>query len=367
MDKTTLMILDELSSNLGRNISIHGLTNELKKDCHKAHYKNIYDKIKELSKNNDIILEKIGNSSIITINFKSYNLLNLLSQLELIKKQQLLENDSELGMLFPEMDTYFKEEFGYINSISIMRSKKNKALNRAEFLFIMKEPGNNGRCTGEIIWKEILDIHKIMRNLEKIHNIKLDYLIVRENEFFELIKETAHNPLKEMISAQTVLMYQENYWLEIKKVADEGISIKGIEEINPAKISEKDIIYNLGRFGYKEMGTEMEKGRDFCIETIITSLMLKGDARRIQAIPVILGKNIERGRKPIYNLLIFMAMKYKKSEKLLALLTLTGKLLPNKQITDAIEIMNCISIKPEKIDERGIKQKMEMYYANQKR
>ncbi|MBU4265996.1 MAG: hypothetical protein L6243_04895 [Candidatus Altiarchaeales archaeon] len=64
MDKTTLMILDELSSNLGRNISIHGLTNELKKDCHKAHYKNIYDKIKELSKNNDIILEKIGNSSI---------------------------------------------------------------------------------------------------------------------------------------------------------------------------------------------------------------------------------------------------------------------------------------------------------------
>lgn len=362
MDRTTFMILDKLSSSLGKTYSIHSLTNELKRDNHKAYYKNIFDKIKKLSKEDDILLDKIGNSYRISINFDNYNMLILLSQLELMKERQLLGWDEELKMLLSEISTFFRQDFYYINSISVIRPERNKALNRQEFLFILKDLENK---KDQPTKKDIIDMHLRMRDLESWHNIKLDYLILRENEFRELLKEQAHNPLKEMISAQTVLTYQENYWLEIKKLIDEGILISSAEEINPAKIDEKDIIYNLGRFGYKEIGGEIEKGNKYALETIIISLLLSGDERRIEAIPVILNKNLERGRKPIFNLLIFLAMKYRREGEILAFLKLLKNYTGDKEISDAIDIMTGSGIKPKKIDERSIKQKMELYYGRQ--
>ena len=360
MDQTTFMILDKLSSNVGKTYSIHSLTNELKADKHKAHYKNIFDKIKELNKKDDIILEKIGNSHRISINFSNYSMLILLSQLELIKERRLLERDGELKMLFSELNTFFRQDFHHIKSISIIRAERNKALNRQEFLFILKDSGDG---MDQQIKKDIISICRQMTKLDRLHNIKLDYLILRENEFRILLKEQAHNPLKEMISAHTVLAYQENYWLQIKKLIDEGILISSAEEINPAKIDERDIIYNLGRFGYKEIGAEIEKGDKYALESIIISLLLKGEERRIEAIPAVLNKNLMHGRKPIFNLLIFLALKYRREGEILAFLELLRNHNRSKEINDAIDIMTSIGIKPKKIDENSIKQKMGLYHG----
>ena len=363
MDETTFMIFDELTSNLGRKFSIHSLTKEIQKDYNTGYYKNIYDKIIDLNKNNDIILDKIGRSSIINLNFKNYDLLNLLSQFELIKKRKFLKGNAELSMLLLEMNTYFKEGFCTIDSISIIDPKKNKSLNRGEFLFILKRPGtlDSEDNVYKLIKTEREGIYEIMQTLEGIHTIKLDYLILTENEFNELIKETDHNPLKEMMAAHTVLTNQENFWLEIKKIHDEGITIKTAEEINPAKISEEDLIYNLSRFGYKEFGTEIKEGKEYCIETIITSLLLEGDARRIEAIPLILKKNLNRGRKPLFNLLMFLARKYNKSGKLLGLLKSLSDYAEDNRLTDAIHLMEKQEITPEEIDEKSLEEKIRLY------
>jgi hypothetical protein len=368
MDQTTFMIFDELTSNLGRNFSIHSLTNEIKKDYNTGYYKNIYDKIIDLKQSNDILLDKIGRSSIINLNFKNYDLLNLLSQFELIKKRKFTKDDKELGMLLSEMNTLFNGGFCTINSISIINLKRNKSLNRAEFLFIQKDlqiSGSNGAENIEKIrQEEIFGISEIIRSLEKIHNLKIDYLILSESEFNELIKETDHNPIKEMISSQIVLTNQENFWLGIKKIIDNGIIIKSEEDINPAKISEEDLIYNLSRFGYKELGAEIGAGKDYCLETIITSLLLKKDARRIEAIPLLIRKNLERGRKPIFNLLIFLARKYNKSGKLMGLLKSLSRYNKDKPLVEAIELMQKTGIAPEEIDEEAIEQKMRLYYGD---
>jgi len=361
MDQTTFRILDKLSSNLGRDYSILSLTNELSGKDHKAYYKNIFDKIKELYKAGDIILKKIGNSSIISINFNNYDAVNLLSQLELMKQRQLLEKDAELKMVLCELSGLFRLNFCYINSISVIRPEKNKALNRQEFLFILKEFGKNN---DQAVKEEIIGIHRIMKALANMHNMKLDCLILREAEFAQLLNEGAHNPLKEMISSQTVLTYGENYWLEIMKLSNEGIPISGAGEINPAKIDESEVIYNLALFGYKELGGAIEKGRDYCMETIIISLFLSEDARRMEAIPIILNKNLERGRKIIFNLLIFLALKYGKERKLLGYLQYLNDHKKNDELANAIALMTCIGIKPEKIDKKSIKQKLELYHGN---
>jgi len=359
MDKTTYNILNKLSSSFGRSYSIHSLTTELNKDDRKTYYKTIFDKIKELNSDNDILIEKLGRSSIIRINYKNYDTLNLLSQLELMKKRNL-DKDEELKLLLFDIDSLFRKKFCHIDSISIIRPEKNKILNRAEFLFILKDPDNEKSA----IRKEIFGIYELMSDLGKMHNMKLDYLILGVNEFRGLISESDHNPLKEMLSSQIVLTYQENYWLEIKNLIDRGMRITSAEEINPGKISEKDLIYNLGRFGYKETGGEIGRGTEYCIEMIITALFLQGDARRIEAIPIILGKNLERGRKPIFGLLIFMAMKYSKAGKLLAYLEWLRKRSENEKIFGAIDLMTRIGIKPEKIDEKAIEQKFGLYNGN---
>lgn len=374
MDETTFKILNELTSDLGSYISINRLKDNIKKRNRIAHYKSIYDKIKYLQKNNDIILDKIGKSYIINLNFKNYILIDLLAQMELIKKDNLLKGNTELNLLISEMETYFNQDFFLINSISIIKPEKNISLNRAEFLFIIKEPNYekfediSKSDIEKLIWNDIINIHLIMLELQKTHNIKLDYLILKESEFFELIKEKEHNTLKDIILHQTTFLYPQNYWLEIKKLYDEGMNIEKVEEINPAKIKEIELIYNLSRFGYKEFGSEIKQKKDICLELIITSILLKGDARRIESIPILLRKKTRGDGRPIYyNLLIFLSMKYKTAGKLLGFLKILNKSLPDRESRNAIKIIEKIGICAEKVDKAAINRKMRLYYEDWKR
>lgn len=363
MDQTTYMIFDELTGNLGRDFSIHSLTNEIKKDHNRGHYKNIYDRIKDLKKSNDIILDKIGKSLIIRLNFESHDLLSLLSQFELIKKRESAKKDKELGMLISDMDAKFGEGFFTTDSICMIDPEGNKKVNRAEILIIQKDIPRGHSIEG-LLKKEMYGIFEIIKSLERMHNIKIDHLILSGNEFDELIAEKDHNPLKQMLSSRIILANQENFWHKIKRIFGRGISIKSSQDINPAKISEENLIYNLSRFGYKELGAKIEAGKGYCIEMIIASLLLKNDARRIEAIPILVRKNLETGRRPIFSLLIFLAKKYNRSGELFGLLRSSSRYCDDRTLADAVEFMEKTGIVPKDADEHAIKQKMRLYHGN---
>jgi hypothetical protein len=91
MDKTTFRILDTLSRDLGTPTSINELTKKIKETHGTAYYKNIYDKIQDLKKQDIISLSEIGKSSIITLNFNNYRLTDILAEMELKKKQEFLK------------------------------------------------------------------------------------------------------------------------------------------------------------------------------------------------------------------------------------------------------------------------------------
>jgi len=352
------MILGRLGRDLGRRYSIRGLTDELRKDGFSAYYKNVFDRIAELRREGIVTIEKAGRSSLVSLDLSNCDTLILLSEIELLGKRKLLEKDLEQKMLVCELCSGIRERFCLVDSVSMIRPGRNKALNRAEFLLILRgDRGHMGEAKG---------IRRFLAGLGRAHNMSIDSLILGAGELSDLVKENAHNPLKEMLSDKVVVYGQENFWLMIKELAGRGVAVGSSEEMNPAKISEKDLRYNLARFGYREMGGALEKGKEYCIETVIISLLLSADARRIEAIPAILAKNLGRERKPVWSLLIFLGEKYGKEGKLLSLLKSLEEYSGKGGVREAVSAMDDAGIRPERIDRKAVREKIELYDGNKR-
>ena len=355
MDETTLRILDILSREIGNPLSINELTQRIEKIYGTAHYVNIYDKINSLATENIIKLSKTGRSSIATLNFENYLLIDLLSEIELRRKQNFLKNRQEMQMFFMEINTYL-HDLQFIRSISMINSEKNAKLNRAELIIHMKKSDDR-----KTIQETKIAIHSIMENLQKMHNIKIDYLLLESEMFFDLLKSNETNPLREMLYNKLIILYPQDFWIEIKSAIESGMKIiLKKDETNPAKIKEQDLVYNLARFGYVEFGPQLKQGESICIEYIITAIMFQNDARRIDAIPIIIAKNSE---KTSYDLLLFLSRKYNFEGKILGILRALRNLVAHgmKSIDEPIRLLETMKIEEIKADQRSIKEKMKLY------
>lgn len=333
MDNTTFMIFDILTCHLGHEISIHGLTEKIREKYQKGFYKNIYDKIKKLSKQGIIRLDSIGNSSIIRFEFQNPKLISTLARCELTKKERLSE------LIISDLNHIFHQNTS-IESASIIDSEKNQRLNRIELLVIAKD--TNG-------------IEERLSQVAKKYNIKIDTLTLDPKDFSEQVKSPEHNQIKEMIMDKTVIFNQESYWMRIKEINQDGFKIISEKPIHPSKIKDEDIAYNMLRFGYQEIGNESNAGNRYSIETIIIAILLKNDARKTEAIPIIMKKNGNVN----YKILSFLAKKYKKESTLLGLLNALKVFSDKKELTDAIMTMN--GIIETKADTNSINKKMKLY------
>ncbi len=352
MDETTFRILDTLSRELGNSFSINGLTRRIKEGHGGAYYANIYNKIRTLCKDGIITLTTAGRSSIPSLNFSNYQLLDMLAQIELRRKQELLRKSKELQMLLKDAEERY-ENIRSIESISATNPDRNLKLNRTELLILLHESkGNN-------LHREIIDIHAITRDLQALHNIKLDPLILTADAFLHLLTSDEINPLREMLSNKITFHSPQGFWTRIAATLARGYRIKLLKrDTNPSKISEKDLIFNLARYGYKEIGFETWEGEKICIEYIIASMLMTEEARRIDAIPILLAKN-----KANYSLLIFLSQKYRFSARLLGLLKALSRIKPLSENATGIDILEKLGTKEIKADEKSIEQKMRLYNA----
>jgi hypothetical protein len=352
MDDTTYRILDTLWKGTGRPISIHELTSRIRGSHGTAYYPNIYEKTHALAADGTITLTRAGKSSLANLNFANYPLIDLLTELELRSKHDLLAQSKELQMLFKDIDER-SEYVRSIESISAINAKRNLKLNRAELLFLLHDPKR------DLLQREIMSIDAIARDLQALHTIKIDPLILTTDEFLEFLTSDEINPLREMLYDKITFHGPQDFWSHIAAALAKGYKIALLEvETNPAKIPEKDLIFNLARFGYKEIGPQLREGQRICIEYIITSIMMKGDARRIEAIPILLAKN-----KTNYSLLIFLSEKYGLSGRLIGLLNALDKIKPSKETALAIEILEQLKPKQIRANIKSIDEKMRLYAA----
>lgn len=353
MDETTYRVLDSLSRDFGSAISINSLTGKIKKLHKTAYYKNTYDKVHELEKLGIIRPVRAGRSSAITLNFGNYILINLLSEMELRKERGILMKNARLQTLLFEIEARFKQ-FNFLSSASMLSPEKTLPMNRLELLLIFKPQPSEPE-----IQKEMSEAYAVMREFQDKTSTRMDFLFLKENELSGFLKDENFNPLGEMLSDKIAFLYPQNFWSSIAESARTGIATKPPELINIWKISEQDLAYNMDRFGYREMGTEIGEGRKICLECILASLLASGNARRTEAIPVMLAKG-----RPNYNLLVFLSRKSNSEGKLLGMIKSLNRIRKSEEAECAIKRLEALKIKEEKADEKAIRKKMRLYNAD---
>jgi len=348
-------ILDVLSREIGNALSINKIAEKVKILYGSGDYKNIHVAINNMNKDKIVTLEQAGNTSIANINFENYMIIDLLSEMELRKKHDFLKNRQEMQMLMLELDTYLYNQ-DLIQSISIINPERNAKLNKAEFLVHLKKSSSR-----KIIHETKLGIYVVLNHLQMIHTTRIDALVLEDSEFSALVKSNEANPVREMFHDKITIFSSQSFWLWMKNEIIKGIKIK-IEEnqTHPAKISEEDLVYNLARFGYTEFGPKIKEGRQICIEYTIAAMMFHKDARRIDAIAIILAKNTKRTN---YDLLLFISRKYEFVEKILGILKSLRNLVTHTKtaVEEPIRLLEAMNIKEIKVDEKRMKDRLKLY------
>ncbi len=353
MNEATYKILDMLARNLGKPMSIHDLTGKIEETYGGAHYANIHEKISEMYKENIIILSKAGRSSLISLHFENYLLIDLLAEMELIRKQDFLREKQEMQMLMMETDTLL-HNMPFIKSISLMNPERNTKLNRAEIMFHLKSLNRKSMEETKI------EISTMMASLQRMHNIRIDHLILDDEMFLDLLKSNESNPIREMLHNKIAALYPQGFWMSIRGEILRGTMIIAEEnEIHPAKITEDDLVFNLARFGYTEFGPKIKQGKPICIEYIVSAIMFHNDVRRMDAIPIILAKK----KKTSYDLLLFLARRYGFEGKMLGILKALRNLVAHgmTDIDEPIRLLEAMKIEEIKADKRSMREKLRLY------
>ena len=264
MDRTTLRILDALARSLGRPPSIRALTAAVRRRSGTAYYANVYRKVQELARDDLVALEKAGAASLASLNLDNRRLIDLLAELELRNTQAFLQGRPAWGFLLREL-----EQLGFA-SLCLSRPEQNARLNRAEVLGL-----GDGRP-----WPEL-------QRLAEKHDLRLDCLLLSEREFRSLLAGREANPAKDLLIDKIAFFSPQAFWLALSSAA---VRIPE-RETDPAKLPERDLLFNLARFGYRELGPRLQPAAPVCLEYLVTALLLRGDARRVRAIPSLLAAN----------------------------------------------------------------------------
>jgi len=349
MDASTLRILDTLSSNLGASLSINQLTEKIRETYGTAYYANIYQKLRKLEKEGIISLDLIGRSTNVKLNFQNYLLIDTLAEMEIQKKKNFLTKRSDQLLFLAEIDRFLNGTCA-VGSVSSINPTRNIKLNKAELLFLLRK-------TPEY-YNETLQLYRGMLKLQKKHNLRINSFIVDRDDFYDLVTSDEINPLREALGEEITFFCPQVFWSEIRQVA-EKTGIRSIKtETKPANISDLDLTYNLDRFGYKEFGLRMLQGKKFCIEYIITAILLQGDMRLIEAIPIILAKNRFKS-----NVLAFLSQKFEIAGKLMGLLRILHAIKPTRETAETIAFLETFDAGEIPADEESVLQKMRLYNA----
>jgi hypothetical protein len=352
LDETSFKILETLSRDIGTEMSINQLIERIGETYGSAYYANVYNKLQQLARDKTIALDKAGNAYRVSLNFYDYWIVDLLTQMEIMKKQKTLADTPRLLLLLSEVETTLKA-IPNLSSISAIKPIKNEAVNRLELLIILKE---DKRFTERTKLADYAT--SLMRRAE---GTKIDGLILTESEFTNMLSHKEQNPAKEMIGYKVTFFGAQNFWSMIKSVIEKGIGVRAeLQETIPAKMHQKDLVYNMARFGYRELGRTIEQGVDFCVEYVVAAMLAKGDARLIEAVPVILAK-----QKVNYNMLFFIAQKFRLLDSLLGILKTFNEILPQKsnEVGYVIEAMKEMDVNEAAVNKNSIKEKLRLYHA----
>jgi len=346
MNGTEFRVLDAMSRRVSAPVSIRQLTSDMKEESGPAYYPNVYRALASLQKEGIVTMEKQGKACIPALNFANYLLLDTLTAMELQKKREFLMKWLDIWRPLESLE----RELGImpsVESILLLDPERNAKLNRAEPLVLIEEKdrAQEGK------------VEKVAREIGARFNVRVEPLVVVGAELIEWLRSPERNPFKEMLSDMVVLHMPQKFWNLIRDAVVHGVRVRfDPDRTDPSKIGEKDLAYNLSRLGYRELGSEVERGRDFSVEYVVSSALLGEDKRRVAAIPVLLAKN-----KVHYPLLAFLSRKYGFAEKFLGVLVAMINVAPSREVEHAVAALSDAGVNPATVDKAHIRQTLRLY------
>lgn len=356
MNKTTLRILDVLSSEMGTTgLSISHLTYKIHTRFDTGFYRDVYKNVQSLTKQRMLQISKEGNSSIISLNFSDPFLVDMLAEMELERKRDFLQKRKEFQIWISALSNRMIE-YPFINSISLINPERNAKLNRAELLVVLPDSVTRNDSAHHQHNK----LSELTNWLQREYNISIDALFMSSEDFIRGLRSSSINPIKEMLSNKIVIFFPQKFWLEIKNAMEKDHPLKTEEqEISPLKITEEDIVSNLAMLGYKEIGTDIKPpSRLIGIEYIITAILLRNDPRRVDAIPIIIAKNQDMIN---YELLTFLSKKYHTLDLLFSLLRALHKFKPTARSKRVLDRLGYMDVREVRVDMNDLERRLRLY------
>src|SRR3990172_6140753 len=137
MSGTAFKILDTLSRDPGTPISVNELTRRVRALHGTAYYANVYRALRSLNKQGIISIEKSGRSSLTSLGLTNYLTLDLLTEMELRRKREILETRPEFRLLVEGIDKSC-QGLRDIVTMALIEPERNIRLNRAELLVLRR-------------------------------------------------------------------------------------------------------------------------------------------------------------------------------------------------------------------------------------
>lgn len=272
MNNEEMKVMGYLSDNLGSGGSILDITEKLKAMHSSTYYPNIYNAIKKLGKKGLLKIEKEGKSSLINIDFDNPSSIYYLSEIESHKSTELKIPE---GITKAILDIGIK-----LNPITICALEADKYLkiNRIELLLLTEN-------------KDMRGLIEQLHGIESRNKIKIDPIILRIAEFEQIIKAGEQSSLKDMLADRNILYNSEGFWHIIIRCGIKGRYTRLGKQLHD--ISETELAFNYGRFGYSLYEKIKESGK-ISIEETIFLMSIKTETRIKYGAIILLYKNLDR-------------------------------------------------------------------------
>lgn len=271
MNKEETKILSALSDSLGNGGNILQLSQQINRKYTPAYYSNIYNSIKQLFKKGILTIEEQGKNRQITLNRENPLLTYAMAEIECQKMQSL---DISKDLL--EAILQFGNKMA-ITTILTLEHETYSKISRMELLILCKEHEDRTR------------VIEALSRIESMHNIKIDPILLSEEEFFHIIQGEQSSPLKGMMLNKHILYNAEGFWEMIRKRKIDADARKPNKQ--PYDLTESELSYNYTRFGYS-LYEKIEEKEKVAIEPIIFLMSTSDEARIRYGATVLIYKNI---------------------------------------------------------------------------
>lgn len=306
-----LLITETLLLHSRYSFSINGLAKKLQENYSRGSYSTVNIRIKDMEKEKKILIRKLGNTTLVNLNFEDFQILRSLYELEGYKVNKIIAEYPFFNEIHNQLSKLF-DQSRY--SICSSYTRSNLKRNRIELIFITYDIITD--TDRQVIARWIMETG-IMKN------IRIDYFIITMKKFKEYLQTEDFNYVKEVLYNRIVLVHSIDFWNSILPTLSklENMDLKYDNDYSTetdfTEISDDVIIYNLDRYGYKEFGPSYKIEKKISIEYLIMAILMKQNQRWYESVKVIANRN---PAKLDLELLVFLCKKYSLLEKLIEII-----------------------------------------------